>query len=66
MRRIMAAAAVASVLLLPTAAGADPVRGGAGAGYGEHVSEHVSDEGGFSGQMNPGNHRGFAGFDEHH
>ena len=53
-------------VLTPTAAGAAPVTGGAGADYGEHVSTHARVEGGFSGQMNPGGHRGFSGFDEHH
>lgn len=67
MKKTLAAVAVgAAFLLLPTAAGAAPVTGGAGAGYGQHVSAHANDEGGFSGQMNPGDHRGFAGFDDHH
>ena len=66
MKRTLAAAAIAAFLLLPTAAGAAPVTGGAGAGYGDHVSTHARDEGGFSAQMNPGYHQGFAGFDEHH
>ena len=58
----------AAFVLTPTAAGAAPVTGGAGADYGEHVSTHARLEGGFSGgQMNPGgHHRGFSGFDEHH
>ena len=56
----------AAFVLTPTAAGAAPVTGGAGADYGEHVSTHARAEGGFSGQMNPGRHRGFSGFDEHH
>ncbi len=52
-------------VLTPTAAGAAPVTAGAGAAFGEHVSTHARAEGGFTGQMNPGNHRGFSGFDEH-
>lgn len=56
----------ATFVLLPTAAGAAPLTGGAGAGYGQHISAHADDDGGFSRQMNPGDHRGFAGFDEHH
>lgn len=66
MKKTLAALAVgAAFLLLPTAAGAAPVTGGAGAGYGQHISAHAN-EGGFSGQTNPGDHQGFAGFDEHH
>lgn len=61
-------AVCAAFALIPTTAGAAPVTGGggSGAGYGEHVSTHARVEGGFSGQMNPGGHRGFSGFDEHH
>ena len=67
MKKILAAMAVtAAVTFVPTVAGAAPVTGGAGAGYGEHIAGHAGDEGDFSGQMNPGDHRGFAGFDEHH
>lgn len=67
MRKTLTAAVVAAFVLFPTAAGAAPVTGGAGAAYGEHVSTHARDDGGFSGQMNPGvQHQGFAGFDEHH
>lgn len=66
-KKMLAAVAVcAAFVLIPTAAGAAPVAGGAGADYGEHVSTHARVEGGFSGQMNPGGHRGFSGFDEHH
>ena len=67
MKKMLAAVTVSvAFVLLPTAADAAPVTGGAGAGYGEHISDHARGEGGFSGQMNPGDHRGFAGFDEHH
>lgn len=52
-------------VLLPTAAGAAPVTGGVGAGYGGPVSDHARDGTDFSRQMNPGHHHGFAGFDEH-
>lgn len=55
----------AAFVLTPTAAGAAPVTGGAGADYGHHVSTHARDQG-FSGQMNPGGHQGYSGFDEHH
>lgn len=58
----------AALVLLPTAAGAAPAD--EGEAYGEHVSMHAGGEGGFSGQGNPGGHRGFAGVDdlacEHH
>ena len=67
-RKMVAAVTVcAAFVLMPTAAGAAPVIGGAGADYGrEHVSAHARVEGGFSGQVNPGGHLGFTGFDEHH
>ena len=66
MRKTLTAAVVAAFVLFPTAAGAAPVTGGAGAAYGEHISTHARDGGGFSGQMNPGvQHEGYAGFDEH-
>ncbi len=65
-KKMLAAVTVcAAFVLIPTGAGAAPVTGGAGADYGEHVSTQAR-EGGFSGQMNPGGHRGFSGFDEHH
>lgn len=67
MRKILVTGvAVSTFVLLPTAAGAAPVTGGAGAAYGQHISDHARTEGGFSGAMNPGDHQGFAGFDEHH
>ncbi|WP_370324138.1 hypothetical protein [Euzebya sp.] len=67
MRKFLTAATVSvAIAFLPAAAGAAPITGGAGAGYGEHVSDHARAEGGFTGQMNPSDHRGFAGFDEHH
>jgi len=65
-KMLVAVTVCAAFVLIPTAAGAAPVTGGAGAAYGEHVSTHARGEGGFSGQMNPGGHRGFSGFDEHH
>jgi len=33
--------------------------------YGEHITEHALERH-FSAEMNPGSHRGFAGFEEHH
>ena len=51
---------------LPIAVNAAPVTSGAGAEYGAHISDHAREMRGFSGQMNPGDHSGFAGFDEHH
>jgi hypothetical protein len=38
---------------------------GAGRAFGEHHAWHAQ-EMGFSGEMNPGMHQGFAGFHEHH
>ena len=67
LKTMLAAVTVcAAFVLIPTAAVAAPVTGGAGADYGEHVSMHARGDGGFCGQMNPGHHRGFSGFDEHH
>ena len=67
MKKILAAATVSLALaLVPTAAGAATARDGAGAGYGAHVSTHARTEGGFSGSMQPGDHRGFTAFHEHH
>lgn len=70
MRKVLVAAvtagAVSAFVLLPTAAAAAPATGGAGAAYGQHISEHARTDGGFSGEMSPGDHRGFAGFDQHH
>ena len=66
MKKILAALmAAVAVVLLPMAAGAAPPSASAGAAYGEHVSGHAA-EGGLSGTMNPGVHRGFADFSEHH
>ena len=65
-KKMVAALTVCSAFVLtPTAAGAAPVTGGAGVDHGEHVSTHARDEGGFSGQMNPGGHCGFSGSVEH-
>lgn len=65
-KKILAAASVSVVLVLvPTAAGAATARGGAGAGFGAHVSTHARTDG-FPAGMNPGDHRGFAGFAAHH
>lgn len=67
MKKILATMTLGvAFVLVPAAAGAAPVTGGAGAAYGEHVSDHVRTGDYFSGAMNPGNHRGFADFGEHH
>lgn len=65
-KMLAAATACAAFVFVPNVAGAVPVTGGAGAAYGEHVSTHARDMGGFSGQMNPGHHRGFSGHVEDH
>lgn len=31
-----------------------------GADFGDHVSDHAKSSGGFSGDMNPGNHKGYS------
>ena len=56
----------AAFVVIPTVAGAAPVTRGTGAVCGEHVWEHARDIGGFSGHMNPSDHRGFSGHGEHH
>lgn len=50
------------VLMLALAAPAFAVNGSDGAGreFGAHHSEHATTMGGFSGDENPGMHRGFA------
>ena len=58
MKKILATMTLGvALVLVPAAAGAAPVTGGAGAAYGEHVSDHVRAGDYFSGAMNPGNHR---------
>lgn len=42
-----------------------PAFAATGAEYGQHIKEHAL-TGHFSGEENPGNHQGFAGFEEHH
>ena len=53
-------------VLLAMVAGEVPASAEARADYGAHVSDHARAEGGFSSAMNPGGHRGFTGYDEHH
>lgn len=58
-RRIRLALAAGAMLALLVAA--SPVAAaGDGATYGACVAEHATSEGGFSGDHNPGMHRGFA------
>lgn len=67
MKKDLAAfAAAVAVVLLAMVAGAAPASAGASGGYGAHVSSHARDDGGFSGAMNPGDHRGSVEFGEHH
>lgn len=58
---------VVTFLLVVTvlAMSAAPALAATGRDFGEHVAEHAL-QGHFSGEMNPGTHRGFAGFQEHH
>lgn len=65
-KNLAALAASVAVVLLAVVAGEAPAGAGARADYGAHVSGHARAEGGFSGVMNPGDHRGLAGFDDHH
>jgi hypothetical protein len=55
--------ALATVALLGLLVGASPVAAavGGGADFGACVAHHATTEGGFSGDHNPGMHRGFAG-----
>ena len=56
-RMVLAAGALLALLI-----GANPVAAaGDGAAYGACVAQHATTEGGFSGDHNPGMHRGFAG-----
>ena len=57
--------ATVAIVVLAIVAGAAPASAGARADYGAHVSGHARSDGGFSGVMNPGDHRRFVGFDEH-
>lgn len=52
------------VLMLSLAAPAFAVNGSGGAGreFGAHHAEHARTMGGFTGDENPGMHRGFAGW----
>ncbi len=54
--------ALAAGALLALLVGASPVAAAdSGAAFGAHVAQHARDHGGFSGECNPGMHRGFAG-----
>ena len=60
-RRIRLALAAGALLAMLVAA--SPVAAaGSGAAYGACVAHHARAEGGFSGEHNPGMHRGFAGW----
>ncbi len=63
-KNLAALTATVAVVLLTMIAGESPASAGARSDYGAHVSGHARAEGGFLG-ANPGDHRGFAGFDEH-
>ncbi len=55
--------ALAAGALLALLIGASPVAAaGGGAAYGACVAHHATTEGGFSGEHNPGMHRGFSGW----
>lgn len=60
-RRIRLALAASALLAMFLAAGPVAAAGG-GAAYGACVAHHATIEGGFSGEHNPGMHRGFAGW----
>lgn len=52
----------AVVALVLTLVAATPVAAADGAAYGACVAHHATTAGGFSGDHNPGMHRGFAGW----
>lgn len=55
--------ALAAGALFAMLVAASPVAAaGSGAAYGACVAQHARAEGGFSGEHNPGMHRGFAGW----
>ena len=54
--------ALAAGALLALLIGASPVAAGDGAAYGACVAHHATMMGGFSGDHNPGMHRGFSGW----
>ena len=55
--------ALAAGALLALLIGASPVAAaGDGAVFGAHVAHHATTMGGFSGDCNPGMHRGFSGW----
>lgn len=56
--------ALAASALLTVVIGASPVAAAGGAAYGACVAHHATTERGFSGDHNPGMHRGFAGWTE--
>lgn len=57
-----AAAVVTSTATFALPAGAATGAGGAGADFGRHITTHAH-EIGFARDHNPGDHRGFAGFE---
>lgn len=55
--------ALAAGALLALLVGVSPVAAaGGGADFGAHVAQHARAHGGFSGECNPGMHRGFVGW----
>lgn len=61
-RAAVVTATVALVMLMASPALALPGSDGAGRAFGMHHAEHAQEMGGFSGEMNPGMHRGFSGW----
>lgn len=59
MKKIFAALVFSAVLAL---AAASPVFAATGADFGAHHSAHAIEMGGFTADMNPGMHQGFAGW----
>lgn len=54
--------AIAVGALLASLIGAAPVAANSGAAFGACVAHHATSEGGFTGDHNPGMHRGFSGW----
>jgi hypothetical protein len=62
MKTRLLALVLATLMLMLSAV---PAMGVTGREYGVHVKAHALEQH-FSGEENPGNHQGFAGFEEHH
>lgn len=65
MRKFALVAAMAALALSVAAPAFAVGSDGAGREFGQHHASHARDDGGFTGDMNPGKHQGFSNFGEH-